>query len=234
MAAQLLEAGADPLLVDRHEHTCLHYAALFGWANCIAALLEGAVRLGVAPAPVWLKDVRVDAGGAARRAPREHKRGRSACAPRAAACPAAPWCARRCGAAARTMQRLQGALPLLLGSPMHASLRGHGGRPEHRCWPDRAAGRGRRATGQGGGRAWARLADRAPPSRRYVDARAAPGLTPLHLAAMHGRAAAVGALLAAGADLAARVGGGPPPARADSPLRWPPAPADATPVVHHG
>jgi len=67
-----------------------------------------------------------------------------------------------------------------------------------------------------------------------VDARAAPGLTPLHLAAMHGRAAAVGALLAAGADLAARVGGGPPPARADSPLRWPPAPADATPVVHHG
>ena len=67
MAAALLEAGADPLLADRHEHTCLHYAALFGWANCIAALLEGAVRLGGDAAPLtWLKDVRVDAAGLVR------------------------------------------------------------------------------------------------------------------------------------------------------------------------
>ena len=63
VVAQLLEAGADPLLVDRHEHTCLHYAALFGWANCISALLEGAVRLGGTAPPMWLKDVRMDTAG---------------------------------------------------------------------------------------------------------------------------------------------------------------------------
>ena len=63
-----------------------------------------------------------------------------------------------------------------------------------------------------------------------MDARAAPGLTPLHLAAMHGRAAAAGALLAAGADLTARVGGGPATLRGEHAARWPPAPADAAPV----
>ncbi|KAK9832490.1 hypothetical protein WJX81_001535 [Elliptochloris bilobata] len=130
VAAALLGAGADPLLADRHEHTCLHYAALFGWANCVAALLEGAVRLGGAAPLTWLKDVRMDAAGLV----------------------------------------------------------------------------------------------------RYVDARAAPGLTPLHLAAMHGRAAAVAALLAAGADVAARVGGVPPALRGEAAARWPPAPADAAPV----
>jgi len=229
VAAQLLEAGADPLLVDRHEHTCLHYAALFGWANCIAALLEGAVRLGGAAAPVWLKDVRVDAGGAARRALRGHAVAALArrallhvhrrCGARAAAVPRrAPWSACkercRCRRACRCMPACAGMAGGLNTAAGPTELQGAGA--EHPAWEVSRRG--------------ARLADRAPPPRRYVDARAAPGLTPLHLAAMHGRAAAVGALLAAGADLAARVGGGPPPASADSPLRWPPAPADATPV----
>ena len=37
----LLEKGADPLVTDVIQaRTCLHYAALYGWANCITILME--------------------------------------------------------------------------------------------------------------------------------------------------------------------------------------------------
>ncbi|KAK9834689.1 hypothetical protein WJX74_007642 [Apatococcus lobatus] len=49
----LLEKGADPLQTDAIQaRNCLHYAALYGWANCITILMERPeLRLQQAPPP---------------------------------------------------------------------------------------------------------------------------------------------------------------------------------------
>lgn len=60
MVSWLLQQGANPMLFDSiHSRVCLHYASLYGQADCVAALFADDAYVNLSAGPALLRNAHV-------------------------------------------------------------------------------------------------------------------------------------------------------------------------------